>query len=183
LIHDYLKNNPNAVFTKALRVIGAEKLIQGIWESKVESGLASGNGKVGVTDISLNSHQLQTGSINNPLTIVGPALLFLFGPIPFLGEPSFAASAASLESPLWWLLFLLIIIALIRKPIGEIMSNPFILFSLIFFMGLVCFSALVEVNLGTSFRHRSIILPVLVFLYLELKSKPRISKSTELTDF
>ena len=170
LLHDYLKANPDAFFTKLLRIFGAERAILRIWDSKVESGLASESGKVGNTEIGLNTHQLQPGSISNPLSMIRPAFLFLFGPIPFFGEPGFAASMASFESPFWWLLMILVLMSLTRSPMSETFNNPFILFSLIFFAGLVGFSSIVEVNLGTSFRHRSIVLPVLLFFFLELKS-------------
>lgn len=182
LIRDYLSANPDAVFTRFLRTLGVEGKIQETWDSKVESGLARVDGKVGTTEISLNSHQLQTGSIGNPITMIRPALLFLFGPVPFIGNPSFATYVASFESPLWWFFILVTFIALTRKTIREVLDNPFIVFCLIFFAGLVSFSALVEVNLGTSFRHRSILLPVLVFLYLELRSTPKVEKKNDLTN-
>ena len=51
------------------------------------------------------------------------------------------------------------------------MKDPQILFALIFLFGEIAFSALVEVNLGTSFRHRSILLVPLVFLYVRLAQK------------
>ncbi len=182
LMRDYLSANPDAAFTRILRTLGAERKIQEIWDSKVESGLARGDGKVGTTEISLNSHQLQPGSIGNPISMIRPALLFLFGPVPFIGNPSFATYVASFESPLWWLLILITFIALTRKSIREVLDNPFIVFCLIFFAGLVSFSALVEVNLGTSFRHRSILLPVLVFLYLELRSTTKVGEKNDLTN-
>jgi hypothetical protein len=48
--------------------------------------------------------------------------------------------------------------------------------------GEVFFSALVEVNLGTSFRHRSIILVPLVFLYVRLAQRAAEQKEKELED-
>ena len=41
----------------------------------------------------------------------------------------------------------------------------------VFLAGEIAFSSLVEVNLGTSFRHRSILLIPLVFLYVRLAQR------------
>ena len=179
LIHDYLKTNPNSIFTRVLRLFGIEGVIQQKWDSKVATGISSKSGKVGTTEISFNSHQLQPGSISNPFSVIRPAILFLFGPIPFVGNPGFAASVASFESPLWWILILLVASNLLRLPIRRSLQNPSIMFPLILFIGFVIFSAIVEVNLGTSFRHRSIVLPALLFVYLESRSQ-RLSKSLAL---
>ena len=179
LIHDYLKTNPNSIFTRVLRLFGIEGVIQQKWDSKVATGISSKSGKVGTTEISFNSHQLQPGSISNPFSVIRPAILFLFGPIPFVGNPGFAASVASFESPLWWILILLVASNLLRLPIRRSLQNPSIMFPLILFIGFVIFSAIVEVNLGTSFRHRSIVLPALLFVYLESRLQ-RLSKSLAL---
>ena len=60
------------------------------------------------------------------------------------------------------------------------MQDPQIIFTLIFLAGEIAFSALVEVNLGTSFRHRSIILVPLVFLYVRLAQRAKEQKDLEL---
>lgn len=60
------------------------------------------------------------------------------------------------------------------------LQDPPVLFTLIFTLGIVLFSALVEVNLGTSFRHRSILLVPLVFLYVRLAQRAKEQKDLEL---
>ena len=60
------------------------------------------------------------------------------------------------------------------------LRDPQILLTLIFLAGEIIFSALVEVNLGTSFRHRSIILISLVFLYVKLAQRASEQKEKEL---
>jgi hypothetical protein len=62
----------------------------------------------------------------------------------------------------------------------KFLQDPQILFTLIFLAGEIAFSALVEVNLGTSFRHRSIILVPLVFLYVRLAQRASEQKEKEL---
>ena len=60
------------------------------------------------------------------------------------------------------------------------MRDAQILFTLIFLAGEIAFGALVEVNLGTSFRHQSIILVPLVFLYVRLAQRAKEQKDLEL---
>lgn len=60
------------------------------------------------------------------------------------------------------------------------LKDPQILFTLIFLAGEIAFSALVEVNLGTSFRHRSILLVPLVFLYVRLAQRAQEQKESKL---
>ena len=87
---------------------------------------------------------------------------------------------SSLESPFWWALYALVISQFIRFRKVEFLRDPQILFNLIFLAGEIAFSALVAVNLGTSFRHRSIILVPLVFLYVRLAQRDTEQKEKEL---
>jgi len=43
--------------------------------------------------------------------------------------------------------------------------------AVIFTLGVIAFSALVEVNLGTSFRHRSVLLVPIIFMFLRLRQR------------
>ena len=61
----------------------------------------------------------------------------------------------------------------------KFLSDPQILFTLIFLASEIAFSALVEVNLGTSFSHRSILLVPLVFLYVRLAQRAKEQKDLE----
>jgi len=172
-LHSYLKDNPNAQFTKIFRVTHLDKKIQEIWNEKIRTGLVSQFKQVGTETSSLNGHILEPGKISDPLSMLQPAFVFLCGPFPFVGDPGFAAGIASLESPLWWALYLLVIFQFIRFRKVKFLRDPQILFTLIFLAGEIAFSALVEVNLGTSFRHRSILLVPLVFLYVRLAQKAK----------
>ena len=68
---------------------------------------------------------------------------------------------------------MLVIFQFIRFRKVKFLKDPAILFTLIFLAGEIAFSALVEVNLGTSFRHRSILLVPLVFLYVRLAQRAK----------
>ncbi len=171
ILHFYLVDNPNAVFTRVLNTLGISQKIQEIWELKVKSGLIKKSNKELKETSSLSGYILKPGKIRDPLSTVKPALLFLFGPIPLLDHGGIALNIATLESPLWWLLYLVVITLFIRKREDELLEDPNLLLTLIFFFSLVAFSSLVEVNLGTSFRHRSVLLVPLIFMYVRSKTK------------
>lgn len=156
-----------------------DKKIQNIWEDKVALGLVSKDKQVGTDSSSLNGHILEPGKINRPLTLIWPAFVFLCGPFPFMGDPGIAVAISSLESPLWWAFYALVIFQFIRFRKVKILRDPQILFTLIFLAGEIAFSALVEVNLGTSFRHRSILLVPLVFLYVRLAQSAKEQEDLE----
>ena len=172
-LHFYLIDNPNAVFSKIFRVLHLDKKIQSIWDEKVALGLIHKDNQVGTDTSSLNGHILEPGKISHPLSMVWPAFVFLCGPFPFIGDPGIAVFISSLESPLWWAFYALIIFQFIRFRKVKFLRDPQMLFTLIFLAGEIVFSALVEVNLGTSFRHRSILLVPLVFLYVRLVERAK----------
>lgn len=170
-LHRQLLDNPDSAFSKTLKFSTIDRKIQSIWDDKVQLGLISKDKQVGTDTSSLNGHILKPGKISNPLSMFRAALIFLFGPIPLIGNPGIAVGIASMESPIWWALYTLISFQLMRLRSLSFLRDPSTLFTMIFLGGLIAFSSLVEVNLGTSFRHRSIILVPLVFIYLRLAQK------------
>jgi len=170
-LHFYLIENPNSVFTKVFRVFNLDDRVESLWNEKLQAGLISEGNQVGKDTSSLNGHILKPGLITEPWTMLWPAFVFLAGPFPFIGEPGFAAKVSSFESPLWWMLYALVIYQFYRFRKSKLFRDPAILFALIFLAGEIAFSSLVEVNLGTSFRHRSILLAPLVFIYLRISQR------------
>ncbi len=180
--YSYLVENPNSILSKTFRALGLTGKIQEIWDDKIALGLVSKDNQVGSDSSSLNGHILEPGTLSKPLSMIGPALIFLFGPFPFIGNPGIAVAIASFESLLWWVFYTVVIFQFIKFRKTSFLRDPQILFTLIFVAGEVFFSALVEVNLGTSFRHRSIILVPLVFLYVRLAQRAAEQKEKELED-
>jgi hypothetical protein len=176
----YLTENPNSLFTKILKATHLDREIETIWDKKIALGLVSKDKQVGTDTSSLNGHILEPGNIRKPLSLIWPAFLFLCGPFPFVGDPGIAVFVSSLESPFWWALYALVMSQFIRFRKAKFLQDTQILLTLIFLAGEVAFSALVEVNLGTSFRHRSIILVPLVFLYVRLAQRASEQKEKEL---
>jgi len=179
-LHFYLLDNPNSWFSKVFAVFKLDDKVQNLWNEKVQVGLVSEDNQVGSDTSSLNGHILEPGKITDPISMLWPAFVFLCGPFPFIGNPGIAAYISSLESPLWWIFYTLVIFQFIRFRKTKFLRDPQILFTLIFLAGEIAFSALVEVNLGTSFRHRSILLVPLVFLYVRLAQRAKEQKDLEL---
>jgi hypothetical protein len=167
-LHFYLKNNPNTIMSKLLGKLSLDKKIQTMWDEKIRAELIGQDVEASQDSSSLNGHILKPGNIKEPLTLIWPAIEFLCGPFPFFDNAGIAITIASLESPLWWAIYLVLISQFLRFRRLKPIRDPQIVLILIFLFGFVTASALVEVNLGTSFRHRSVLLVPLVFLYVRL---------------
>jgi len=175
-LHCYITDNPEALFTKISKVIHLDRKIQSSWEGKVAQALANRDNSVGSDDSSLNEHILEPGKMARPWTLIWPAFIFLFGPFPFIGDPGIVTFISSLESPLWWVFYAIVIFQFVRFRRINFLQDPQIFFTLVFLAGEIAFSALIEVNLGTSFRHRSILLVPLLFLYVRLAQRAEEQK-------
>jgi len=170
-LHFYLLENPNSAFSRVFGVLNLDDKVESLWNEKLQAGLISESKQVGKDTSSLNGHILKPGLITEPQSMLWPAFVFLAGPFPFIGEPGIAATISSFESPLWWFLYALVIFQFYRFRKSKLFRDPAILFAMIFLAGEIAFSSLVEVNLGTSFRHRSILLAPLVFIYLRISQR------------
>jgi hypothetical protein len=166
----HLIENQDSILTKVFDLLNLDKKVESLWSEKLQSGVITKSSEpIGCDNtFSVNSGTLKPGVITEPWTMLWPAFVFLAGPFPFVGEPGIAVTIASFESPLWWCLYALVIYQFYRFRRFKLFRDPAIIFTLIFLAGEIAFSSLVEVNLGTSFRHRSILLVPLVFLYVRI---------------
>lgn len=171
LLHFYLIDHPNAIFTRIFRAVGISSKIQEIWDAKVKSGLVKKTVSALPDSSSLSGYILKPGKLHSPVSILRPAFLFMFGPIPFLNQGGIALNAVTFESPIWWIFYGFVLYRLIRFNKCGYIRDPLFLFTGTFFLSLVAISALVEVNLGTSFRHRSILLVPLIVMFIRARGK------------
>ena len=172
MLHFYLIDHPHSLFTRTLRAVGIKAKIDEIWASKVKSGLVKKTVKALPDSSSLSGYILKPGKIHDPLSVVRPSFLFMFGPIPLLDQGGFALNTVALESPLWWILYGGVLYRLIRYRKNGYLRDPVFMLASTYFLSLVAISALVEVNLGTSFRHRSILLIPLIVMFIRAKKRP-----------
>ncbi len=174
LLHFYLLDHPGALFTRVLNTLGISAKIQEIWDSKVKSGLVKKSVKALPDTSSLSGYILKPGKLHDPLSIFRPAFLFVFGPIPFLNQGGIALNTVAYESLFWWLLYGLLFFSLFRFRKNGYIKDPIFQLSALYFASLVAISALVEVNLGTSFRHRSILFIPLLVMYIRARRKTSV---------
>jgi len=170
-LYFYLQDNPNSIFTKIMSVSKLKNKVEQIWTEKIQLGLIYEDIEAGSDTSSLNGHILAPGKIDKPFSMVWPTFVFLFGPFPLVGDPGIAAAVASFESPLWWLLYMALAFQFFRFRGSKLLQDPTMILSVIFTLGFIAFSALVEVNLGTSFRHRSVLLVPIIFMFLRLRQR------------
>jgi len=175
-LHLYFTANPNSLLTKILSAVKIKAKVDSIWDEKIKLGLITLGSDVKEDTSSLNGQVLQPGIISEPLSMIIPAMNFLFGPSPFNSDAGLAVTIASFESPLWWLLYLTLLLQIIKFRKFKFWEDPPLVVACIFSLGVIAFSALVEVNLGTSFRHRSLLLMPIIFMFLRLKESSLTSK-------
>ncbi len=174
LLHFYLVDHPHSLFTRILTSVGIKSKLDSIWVAKVKQGLIKKSVAALPDSSSLSGYILKPASFHNLTSLARPSFLFMFGPIPLLDQGGLALNTVSYESPLWWLLYLVVFGALLRYGRKRIIKDPVLLLTGALFLSLVAFSALVEVNLGTSFRHRSILLVPLLVMFIRARSKPDV---------
>lgn len=175
-IATFLSQHPESVLAKTIKQLKIEGFIEREYFERIEIALQEkARGAESIIPSSYG-HIIESGSISNPISVVSAALRFTLGPYPWNKNLGFAAKLASLESPLWWMIYLTIFIRMLQFRNLNRLSNPAVIFPSLFIFGYILLSALVEVNLGTSFRHRSVILIPLVFLYTEFTQKLSWSK-------
>ena len=132
------------------------------------------------TDPSKNSKttELPSASLNDLTSFLYSTLNFLFLPLPFIDNGSFFLNLQSIESPVLYFLYALVLVSLVRYA-KKITSESQILVGLLLFVSLfIAQSALLEINLGTLVRHRSILVLCLILIYFEISGK-QLSKSKD----
>jgi hypothetical protein len=143
--------------------------IQNILDERAEASYL----QAGSTELSENATQLQTqpASLRDPLSLVMGAYNFLFVPMPFVDNGSFFLNAQSYESFLWYFYYLILIILLVGLIRRRYVLNPVTLSSTLFSLGFIAMSALIEINDGTSVRHRAVLLVAILVMLATFQHK------------
>ena len=140
--------------------------------ARINSGISTQDPAKNAFTLSTN---FESGSLANLEKFMRAAARFLLLPIPFAENGSFIIDLQSMESPALYLSYFVLLwhlyMILKRRP-----QDPQIFFGLcVFSLFFIIQSALVEVNLGTLVRHRSILLLLIVLACTEANIK--LSKS------
>ena len=167
-LHSYVLNNPENINTQVIKFFGVDRRINEILEPKIKRALLSPNKSFGDGESLGSEHILRPGSMTEPGTLFLSLSNFVFGPIPFIAESGLTKKIASFESPLWWIFYSTVVLQIFRFREKSLIKEPQLFLASLFFIGFVLLSALVEVNVGTAFRHKSILIVPLAFLYFGL---------------
>jgi len=88
---------------------------------------------------------------------------FMIGPIP--GTSTGFSPLGLLDSIIWLSFYFLIFLTLFGKTRFRLIFDEVVIFAISFFLVFTIFSAAIEVNAGTSFRHRTLLyIPLLIIL-------------------
>lgn len=135
----------------------------------------------GSEELSENSKQLQIqpASLRDPLSVLKGAFNFLFVPAPFVDNGSFFLNAQSYESFAWYIYYVLLVLLIFGVLRRKYELNLHSILATYFSLGFIILSVLVEVNYGTSVRHRSVLLfgiLIMLAIFQEIDSKTKPSK-------
>jgi len=152
-----------------LKVFNLDVYIKDIWEEKIRQGLSDSRNEVRINQRSPNSYIVTPGRLGDPLSILSASFRFVFGPIPFIESSGVGIQIASYDSIFWWPLYMYIFFFIFLRLKQKMVFEVNDVFCIVFLSGLIFMSALIEVNLGTSLRHKSILFAPLIYLGISLR--------------
>lgn len=129
------------------------------------------NGESSVSDRKLYLANFSAASPSDPLSFLGASLRFIVSPLVFSLDVPFFILIASVESLFWISLTLILLMRRSHKMYIRTCSSFTDALAIIVIIMFVLMSAGVEINLGTAFRHRSILLIPMAFLLLSSGTK------------
>ena len=115
--------------------------------------------------------ELSSASLHDLKSFFYSTFNFLFLPLPFVDNGSFFLNLQSIESPVLYFLYLLVLASPLRNATKITSESQILLGLLLFVLLFIAQSALLEINLGTLVRHRSILVLCLILLYFEISEK------------
>lgn len=166
-VQNYINSKPTAFVSKLIKFFGLESAIdlryQEILRKTSEKVIGTNTKESFETS---DPSKLEPGKLSSPPSILAAGFVFMVGQVPLLQSRSLFLDLTAWESPVWWACYLYTFVQLVmlfkrKAAFNRQLILPFVTFA--FFVG---FNALVQVNAGTAFRHRSILLPSIIFLIL-----------------
>ena len=174
-VRKYINDKPTAIMSKLIELFGVEPAIESRYQEiirKTSEKVSESNTKESIE--ASDPSKLDPGKLSSPPSVIAAGFTFMVGQVPLLQSRSLFLDLTAWESPVWWACYIYIFVQLVMLFKRKLAFNlqlilPFI--TLVFFVG---FNALVQVNAGTAFRHRSILLPSIIFLILGFRQQRSI---------
>ncbi len=126
--------------------------------------------------ISVNKLSITPASLRDPMSLLQGIVGFVIKPLPFLDNGSPFLNILSYESIFWYPIYGLLITILYRSIKGHNKWNLSSATASLFILGFLIQSALTEINVGTAYRHRSILLMGIIILCAVFNSNPFSSR-------
>jgi hypothetical protein len=122
---------------------------------------------------SRNAERLQRepANLKDPVSVVGGVFSFLILPAPFINNGSFFLNMQSYESFAWYLYYALLTFLVFGLLQRKYELNLHAIVATYFTLGFILLSALVEINDGTSVRHRSVLLLGILIMLATFREK------------
>jgi hypothetical protein len=143
-------------------------LYGGIKKASEKVSVNSSDQKLESRNTKLN---FESAKLSNPSSVVIGSLRFVFAPIPFVDSGNYFVNLLSYESPVWYIFYLLLFLIVGKLIIRRHEMNISLLSAVLFSGIFLVVSALIEVNTGTSVRHRSVLLFLILIAIANVKDK------------
>ena len=152
-----LKSHPDTIVAKIFNAIGVTDKLEKI---VIENTVLETEEKVIENKKDLS---LQQAGLKKPVQVVESSLKFLLIPFIFKDNGSLFLNIQSIETPVWLLVYGVFFLGLYRIFWRKHELDYSVFIAIIFSIEFVGLSALIEENVGTALRHRSLLLiPILV---------------------
>lgn len=134
-----------------------------------------------VRNDNVKNNKFENGSLTNIGQLFLAVMKFLILPIPLAENGSFLINLQSLESPILYFSYL-ILLWVLYKVVKNKTPRSHLFYGLFSFACIfIVQSALIEVNLGTLVRHRSILSLIIVLACVEASSKISVSRANQVS--
>jgi hypothetical protein len=161
-----LKTNPNTLVAKIFSAIGVTDKLETI---VIKNTVLETEEKVIENKKDLS---LQQAGLKKPAQVVESSLKFLLIPFIFKDNGSLFLNIQSIETPIWLLVYGVFFLALYRIFCQKHELDYSVFVAIIFSIEFVGLSALIEENVGTALRHRSLLLIPILVIWVARKKNP-----------
>ena len=161
-----LTKDPNTVIARIFRVMGLTDKIEEVVKENIVLETE--------TKVKENKEDLalQQATLKKPDQIVVASLKFLLLPFIFIDNGSLFLNIQSIETPIWLSAYIIFFISLFRVFLRKREVDFCVFIAAVFAIEFVGLSALIEENVGTALRHRSLLLIPILVIWVARKKKP-----------
>jgi hypothetical protein len=162
---DQLNSDPQAIISRIATRLGITAKLVASAESSVVI--------IGSQDEKYNKSKLisERATISEPSSFPRAIYRFMFIPMIFMDNGSLFLNIQSIETPVWIFIYLLFFVTIYlflrsRRELDFVVST-----AAVFALEFILLSAMIEINVGTALRHRSLLLIPILVIWVARKKK------------